>query len=310
MSNPDFDVLVVGEINPDLIVSGVSTPEFGQVEQKVDNAVLTVGSSSVIFASGAAKLGLKVRFLGVCGNDIFGRFMLEAMQDRGIDIGAVRVDAVSHTGISVILNRPHDRAILTYSGCMDSLRAEQVTDSILSTTRHLHVSSYFLQTGLQPGLPDLFRKACNQGISTSLDTNWDPLLEWQGVREVLPWTTIFFPNSAEVCAISGCPDPKEAALYLGKQAGIIAVKLGESGGLAVCGESIAKVPAIPVIPVDTVGAGDSFDAGFIYGFLQGWELDRCLQLGIVCGSLSTRAAGGTDGQPSIDEALSSLSFFN
>ncbi len=84
-----FDILVAGEINPDLILSGDVTPEFGQVEKLVDSAGLTIGSSSAIFACGAARLGLQVAFIGLCGDDVFGHFMLEQMQARGVDISNV-----------------------------------------------------------------------------------------------------------------------------------------------------------------------------------------------------------------------------
>ena len=120
---PKFDILVAGEINPDLILTGDVTPEFGQVEKLVDSAALTVGSSSVIFACGAARLGLKVAFVGVCGADIFGRFILDEMSRRGIDISAVRVDPDRETGLTVILNKGHDRAMLTHTGAIADLRA-------------------------------------------------------------------------------------------------------------------------------------------------------------------------------------------
>ena len=180
-----FDILVAGEINPDLILSGDVTPAFGQVEQLVDSAWLTIGSSSAIFACGAARLGLQVAFVGVCGDDIFGRFMLEQMQARGVDISNVILDPGGQTGLSVILNPGDDRAILTHLGLIGALRAEQVTDDLLRQARHLHVASYFLQSALQPGLPDLFVRARSAGLTTSLDTNWDPSGDWLGFDKLL-----------------------------------------------------------------------------------------------------------------------------
>ena len=119
-----FDLLVAGEINPDLILTGDVEPAFGQAEKLVDSADLEVGSSSAIFACGAARLGLKVAFAGVCGDDFFGRFMLAEMTKRGIDISHIVVDPALQTGLSVILNRGGDRAILTHPGCIAALRAE------------------------------------------------------------------------------------------------------------------------------------------------------------------------------------------
>src|SRR5262245_38986215 len=154
-----FDVLVAGEINPDLILSGDVVPEFGQVEKLVDSATLAVGSSSAIFACGAARLGLKVAFIGVCGNDIFGRFMLDEMQSRHVDVNNVIVRTGEQTGFSLILNTQTDRAILTHLGLIPALRTSDISDELLHQARHLHVASYFLQTNLQPDLPNLFRLA-------------------------------------------------------------------------------------------------------------------------------------------------------
>jgi len=172
--NPPFDILVAGEINPDLILTGDVKPEFDQVEKLVDSAALTIGSSSAIFACGAARLGLKVAFIGLCGEDVFGRFMLEEMQKRAVDVSSVIIRKDGQTGLSVILCSGVDRAILTNPGLIPSLRESDISNVLLRQTQHLHVASYFLQTDLQPGLPDLFRRARGLGLTTSLDTNYDP----------------------------------------------------------------------------------------------------------------------------------------
>jgi sugar/nucleoside kinase (ribokinase family) len=300
-----FDILVAGEINPDLILSGDVTPEFGQVEKLVDSAVLTIGSSSAIFACGAARLGLKVAFVGLCGEDIFGRFMLNELSRRGVDVSGVMVDPAQQTGLSVILNRgvQGGRAILTHLGAISRLKAEQVSDRLLQKSRHLHVASYFLQTALQPGLPELFQRAHKLGLTVSLDTNWDPSGEWRGFDELLSQTDAFLPNQNEALAISDATSLEAALHFLGQRSRVVTIKCGEEGALACQGDEIARVPALPVQVVDTVGAGDSFDAGFLYGWLNGWSLDKSLALAAACGSLSTRAAGGTSAQPTLDEAM-------
>jgi sugar/nucleoside kinase (ribokinase family) len=169
-----YDLLVAGEINPDLILSGDVAPAFGQVEKLVDSADLTIGSSSAIFACGAARLGLKVAFIGKCGDDVFGRFMLAEMSKRGVEIGNVIQVRGEATGLSAILNRGVDRAILSHPGLIPALAADDLPDSLLRQARHLHVASYFLQDALRPGLPRLFERAQNLGLPTSLDTNYDP----------------------------------------------------------------------------------------------------------------------------------------
>jgi len=297
-----YDILVAGEINPDLILSGDVAPAFDQTEKLVDSAVLTIGSSSAIFACGAARLGLKVAFIGVCGDDIFGRFMLGELQKRGVDISHLIVRQDGQTGLSVILNRGMDRAILTHLGLMASLHASDIPETLLQEARHLHVASYFLQTSLQPHLPDLFQRARALGLTTSLDTNYDPSESWTGFDELLSVTNVFLPNEKEALSLSAEEDIHKAADRLGCKVETLGIKLGSAGALGVHAVEKARVSSIPVKVVDTVGAGDSFDAGFLYGYLNKWSLEKSLQLGCICGGLSTQRAGGTDGQPTLEEA--------
>ena len=300
--SPRFDILVAGEINPDLILSGDVLPEFGQVEKLVDSAALTIGSSSAIFACGAARLELKVAFIGVCGDDVFGRFMLDEMQKRDVDVSNVIVRD-GQTGLSVILSSGVDRAILTHPGLIPALRASDIPDALLRQTQHLHVASYFLQTSLQPGLPTLFKRARALGLTTSLDTNYDPSEKWIGFDELLSVTNVLLPNEKEAVSLSGETNVDLAADRLGSRVEALAVKLGAAGALGVSASQKVRVASIPVNVVDAVGAGDSFDAGFLYGYLHNWELERALRLACACGALSTQKAGGTEGQPILDEAM-------
>ncbi len=303
---PKFDILVAGEINPDFILSGNVEPEFGQVEKLVDSTELTIGSSSVIFACGAARLGLKVAFIGLCGDDILGRYMLDEMQQRGIDVGNVIVVPGGSTGLSVILNRGTDRAILTHLGLMSTLKADDIPAGLLRQARHLHVASYFLQKDLQPGLPHLFERARSLGLTTSLDTNYDPTGLWAGFDQLLAVTNVFLPNKTEACSLAGEENVDVAATRLSERVETLAIKLGADGALGMRRGEKAQVPSIPVKVVDTIGAGDSFDAGFLYGYLQGWSLEKSLRAGTVCGALSTQKAGGTSAQPTLDELLHEL----
>jgi sugar/nucleoside kinase (ribokinase family) len=298
-----FDILVAGEINPDLILSGDVTPEFGQVEKLVDSAGLTIGSSSAIFACGAARLGLQVAFIGVCADDVFGHFMLEQLQARAVDISNVILNPGGQTGLSVILNRGDDRAILTHLGLIGALRAGQVTDDLLRQARHLHIASYFLQSALQPGLPDLFTRARSAGLTTSLDTNWDPSGEWLGFDKLLPLVDVFLPNQNEALAISAASTMEDALQNLAQKCLAVAVKCGSHGAYASQAGISAHTPALAVQVVDTVGAGDSFDAGFLYGWLNGWSLEKTLRMATACGSLSTCAAGGVSAQPTLQEVI-------
>lgn len=303
MDERPFDILVAGEINPDLILAGDVLPEFGQVEKLVDSAVLAIGSSSAIFACGAARLGLRVAFIGVCGDDFFGQFMLEQMRGRGVNVEPVLVRPGGVTGLSVILSTGADRAILTSIGLSAALRAEDVSDALLAQARHLHIASYFLQDALRPGLPGLFARARALGMTTSLDTNYDPSEQWLGFEQLLALTDVFLPNEAEARSLSRTRDTAAAAARLGAQVDCLGIKLGALGALAVRGNQTVKAPSIAVPVIDAVGAGDSFDAGFLYGYLNGWTLEKTARLACACGALSTTAAGGTAAQPTLEEAL-------
>jgi len=302
-----YDLIVAGEINPDLILSGDVLPEFGQVEKLIDSAALTIGSSSAIFACGAARLGMHVAFVGVCGDDAFGHYMIDEMQKRDVDVRNVIIRQDGETGLSVILNRGSDRAILTHPGLIPTLQASDIPDALLHQGKHLHVASYFLQTRLQPELQALFGKVRELGLTTSLDTNYDPSERWTGFDEMLSVTNVFLPNDKEAISLSGEMDVNLAAVKLGAKVETLAIKLGEAGAIGVQENQTIQVPSISIKVVDTVGAGDSFDAGFIYGYLHRWSLKKTLQLACACGALSTQKAGGTDGQPGFDEAMKYVS---
>ena len=302
----EFDILVLGEINPDVIVRAADPrPAFGQVELLVDSIDLVIGSSSAIFACGAARLGLRTAFVGLVGDDPMGRFMLEAMRARGIDVEGCRVDPDVPTGASVILTSGADRAILTASGTMSLLRDEDVPDGLVRRARHLHVGSLFLLDALRPRLAARLASARRAGLTTSVDCNWDPRETWDGgIREILRETDVFLPNAAEATRITGTKDVEAAARAL-VAAGprVVAVKCGTDGAIAVARDgTLTRVPSLAVDAVDTTGAGDSFDAGFVAGFLAGRPVRDCLALGVAAGSLSTLGIGGTASQPTLPDA--------
>lgn len=299
----NIDVVVVGELNADLILTGEVTPQFGQAEKLVDDATLTLGSSSAIFACGVARLGLRVAFIGKIGDDEFGRFVKSYLENRGVDTSGVVVDEQIKTGLSVILSRGNDRAILTYSGSIAALRYEEISQALLAQARHLHLGSYFMLDTMQPDIPRLFDQAHAYGLSVSLDTNYDPTEMWNsGLAEALARTDIFMPNAAELLAITRSADIDTALEVISKQIPLVAVKLGPAGAVTRRGTETVRAKSLSVAVVDTTGAGDSFDAGFVYGYLANWELPQALRLGCICGALSTRAAGGTAAQPTLAEA--------
>jgi sugar/nucleoside kinase (ribokinase family) len=300
----DFELLVIGELNADLLNGEDITPAFGQAEKLVDDAILTVGSPSAIFAHQAARLGLRVAFAGKVGADTFGEFMARRLREAGIDTSGVMVDPSLKTGLTVHLVRGAVRAMLTHPGAMTALGTEEIDERLLRSSHHVHLGSYFLQESIQPGLPRLFARAREAEATTSLDPNWDPAERWDSsIREVLRETDVFLPNEQELLAIAG-KAATEAALEEFADIPTIVVKRGSAGAVGYeGGEGVGCVPP-PTELVDTTGAGDGFDAGFVFGLLRGYGLERALNVGCVYGALSTRGRGGVEAQPDLEHLAS------
>lgn len=301
--------MVLGDANPDLVLSGGTVvPAFGQAERLVDEARLVIGGSGAIFACGAAKLGLRVAFAGVVGDDMFGRYMCDQLQAHDIDTSAVAVLPERATGVTVVLSGHEDRAMLTFPGTIGELRRSVIDADLLSRTRHVHVSSYFLQQALVPELPDLFREAREGESTTSLDPNWDPSGAWDsGLLALLPEIDVFLPNEVEALSLARISVIDGAIARLRSSgAGTVVVKTAAQGSVGAQASDLITVPALPTQVVDSTGAGDSFDAGFLAGFLAGEPLRRCLEIGNACDALSTHGIGGTSAQPTLVEVLEAI----
>jgi len=293
-----YDVITAFDICVDFLMDlGKTEPEFGQKEKHVDNYGLEMGGSACIFATQCAKLGLVTTGVGTAGTDSFGNFMMECLERDGVDTTHIRRGA-DKTALTLCLNKTGgDRAILTYMGTMDTVQAAWL-DVLLPQTRHLHICSYFLLQSLQSEYPKLLKKAKEWGVTVSLDTNWDPDEKWDGgIQEILPYVDIFLPNENELMLITGKDNVEDALRYAGQFVPIIAVKCGADGAYAYQKGEIIKVDAMKITVADTVGAGDSFNGGFMYGYLNGLSMEACLTCGTTCGSLNASQHGGTAGQP-------------
>jgi sugar/nucleoside kinase (ribokinase family) len=294
------EVLVIGDANPDLVLSGDVVPRFGQVEKLVDTASLVLGASGAIVAAGLARLGVPTALAAVVGDDVFGRFVLDELASCGVDTSWVRREADAASPVTVVLSAG-DRAILTYPGTLATTGPEVVDPDLLARVRHVHSASMFLTPKLAPHLPDIFRRARTDGATTSLDTNWDPAERWTGARNVVEHTDVLLPNTAELLAITGCADLEGAARTVVGLGCAVALKNGAAGGVLWTAEGMVAAGAPAVDAVDATGAGDSFDAGYISAMVEGLPGTRCLQRAVMCGSLSTRSFGGTAAQPTRDE---------
>ncbi|MGA7631302.1 MAG: carbohydrate kinase family protein [Terriglobales bacterium] len=288
-----LDIVIVGEINLDLILYGLPEQMPTERELLASGFAITLGSSSAILAHNLAALGSRVGFVTTIGDDSFGSIATERLRERGVDLAAVAHGAKS--GVTIILPHGSQRHILTYLGTIAELRFEDIDLDYLASARHFHMSSLFLQRELLPKVPELFRRMKSAGLTTSLDTNDDPEDRWEGgLAEVLPHVDILLPNEHEAMKITRADDVETALSRLAQKVKTVVVKMGASGAIAIQDGHRFSAPAVPVKVVDPVGAGDSFDAGFLHEFLRGEDLTMCLAYGNLCGAFSTTDCGGTE----------------
>ena len=286
---------VIGELNLDLILYGLPQELVLEHEHLAKDLRITLGSSSAIFAHNLALLGTKVGFNSCIGSDPFGEICIQRLGASGADLSRVRRMAGKTTGLTVILPQRQQRYILTYPGTMYELSEKDLDLRHIFDARHLHVSSYFLQKALRPKLVDIFRKAKEAGLSTSLDTNDDPEDRWPvDIQFLLKYVDILLPNEREACKLAQVEDLARATEILAQKVPMLVIKRGAQGAVARVGKE--KYSAYPpmVNTTDVVGAGDSFDAGFVHQFIRGGKIEDCLKFANIVGALSVTRAGGTE----------------
>ena len=304
-----FDVIVVGELNIDLILNKIrGFPKVG-TEILANEMEFTMGSSSAICASNLSSLGLRVGFIGKLGDDIFGRFIIEKLKEKGVNTSMIIMDDTLKTGVTVALSYDEDRAMTTYPGAMSYLTVDDIDEDCFRNTTHVHFSSYFLQPGFKDKLYLLFKKAKNVGATTSMDVQWDPAEKWDlNLEEVLPYVDVFLPNIIELQSLTRKTNISEALESLKNNHGFIAVKCGNRGSVLYHkGKQISKPPFLHKNVVDTIGAGDSFNAGYIYKYIQGKSPETCLEFGNLIGAISTTKPGGTSAFTNIEDILNTAS---
>ncbi len=313
MNSKNMDVIVIGELNVDLILNNIdSFPEMGK-EKLAHKMDLVLGSSSAIFASNLSSLGAKVGFIGKIGNDIFGNLVKESLKSKNVQIELLKIDDKLKTGATIVLNFDEDRAMVTHTGAMEHLTIDDINPDDLAKSKHLHVSSVFLQPGIKNNIVEIFRMAKEKGLTTSLDPQWDPAEKWDlDLEKLLPLVDVFIPNEEEIKHLTGKQNVNDAIDMLNGFANTIVVKMGSKGSVSLRKGQLNIEPAfLNKNVVDAIGAGDSFDAGFIYMFVQGKELKECQRFGNLMGALNTTAAGGTAAFTNFSEIMEKAkNYFN
>jgi len=302
-------IIVVGELNVDLIASGLQTPPAFGLEILASDFEMTLGSASAIFACGVAGLGHPVTFVSCVGKDDFGKFCLAFLEKKGISTAEIEIIENIKTGVTIVLSTREDRALVTHLGAIAELGFADISLGALEGHRHLHLTSYFLQTKLQPEFARLMTEARARGLSVSFDPNSDPTQTWDArIFDVIKVADILFLNETEARELTAQNNAEAALRELGNYCPCVVVKLGANGAMALRGDELEAASGFKVEVTDTTGAGDSFAAGFVHAYLgTSKSLRECLLIGNACGALSATRAGGVNAQPDLEQLQKFLS---
>jgi len=289
-----FDVTIVGDCNLDLVLYGLPDALPHERELLANGMAVQTGGSAAVTACNLAALGNSVGFVCAQAKDSFGALCVQPLHAAGVDTSAAVQIEEGATGVTVLLQHEVSRQMLTYPGVTHCLRRADLNMPYLCWSRHFHMASYYLQQGMTKDIPQLFEEIKNAGLTISLDPNDDPADSWdREIMNAIRYLDVFLPNVREACRVTGEQDPEKAIAILRDMVPLLVVKRGAQGASAYAGALSWEVPAYEVQVVDAIGAGDSFNAGFLHGYLQQWPIDKCLRFGALTGAWSTKAAGGT-----------------
>ena len=301
-----WDAIVVGDLFIDLIMTGFPTlPGLGE-EGFAGACGRETGGGVANTSCGLARLGLRTALLAIAGADEIEWFS-KRFSARGVDTSMLIAHPTEPTAITVAVSTPQDRIFYTYYGPnseLPDLLGRSETWERLGRARHVH----FAFPVAPRLLADLAQWLRERGTSTSIDVGWQEgwLAEPASMAAItrVDW---FLPNDHEAERLTGETKPDRMLAWF-RERGVcgVAVKLGPQGSAASIQGECRTAPSIPVTPVDTTGAGDCFNAGFLYGILRGMPLDECLRIGNICGALSTQAAGGIAGFPTLEQLRARL----
>jgi hypothetical protein len=297
-----FDILVPGSYFCDVIFTGLpAIPALG--EELYSDALDIVPGGTLNSVVALHRLGVRVGWVGSLGTDVFSQFVAQMIAVEGVDERLIRRHNGPLRSVTVALSFPRDRAFISY---MDTPPDDiQWTLDALQrvTCRHVHVPGL----AASPAALDLIRQCQARGITTSMDCQHRAeTLDTPLVREIVSQVDIFMPNATEVQRLTRMPPlempPFEAALErLTACVAHLVVKEGANGASAYVRGERFHAPALPITPVDTTGAGDVFNAGYLAAYLQGEPPAECLRWGNFCGGRSTLGIGGLSTAPTLHD---------
>jgi len=288
-------IIVLGDLNVDLIFSGLESAPAPGREILADNYRLKIGGSAANTACMLSRANCPVSFYGVVGNDFFGRWLIAEIEKYGIDSKTIRLENGRQTGVTVALTYPSDRMYMTNSGTVAAATMEDMPGSYLSRGKHLHLAAYFLQKKLKPSIGPLLHRAKMAGMTTSLDPGCDQDNEWDlsGLDPFWSDLDFFLPNADELHAMSGIDDTERSlASFPPPSAKCVVVKAGAQGAFLRNNGGIEKYPAADKTEaIDTSCAGDCFNAGFLLAINRGDSMADAVRLGNKFGATAVACVG-------------------
>jgi sugar/nucleoside kinase (ribokinase family) len=300
-------VLFLGEINVDLILGGLESFPIPDREVLCHSFGKTIGSSTAICACVYASLGGDASFLGLAGKDEYGDFMVNGMADFGIETALVKRTSKVGTGVTINLIHGQNRTQVTYPGAIAEFGPDHFSFDDLEGCDHIHTGGPYPQTRLIGEISSILEFAGRNGITTSIDTQWDPSEQWSHLQEWLPKLDFFFCNEDEAVSMTGAQSPEKACLKLNEWTACPAVKIGAQGVLIPHRNTVMRIPSPTIEVVDNTGAGDSFDAGFLFARLEkGMSPEKAAEFACGVAARSCTFVGGVNARSSFSDVIKFL----
>ncbi len=287
--------LIIGDLNVDLVVAGINGPLRKGSEVTAQNHFLDIGGSGGIFTAVLSELGIKTYIISKISNDFFGNYLIKRLKSHGAGIDKVLVEEDKDTGVTLSLSYAEDKIQISSVEMVKKFNVNNIIFEGLENIKHIHFTSYYMMDGLKDDYIKIISriKKKYRDITFSMDTNDDPSGRWgREIYNILPLIDIFLINKKEALMITKKDNISDALEELSGIIKTVVIKLGKKGYIAKDNGKIYNGDSLTVDFKDSTGAGDNFDAGFIYGFLNNMGSEKSLRIGNICGAKSVEYLGG------------------